>query len=87
MLSNIYTIHELIFHTFSDTFGIISALFVVVFCAIYFNFKKEDKILEKYENESPKSKVIGSIAVILYAIISFVSLICVGLYYAKRVTT
>ncbi|MEA5006283.1 MAG: hypothetical protein VB022_07710 [Rikenellaceae bacterium] len=87
MLSNIYTIHELIFHTFSDTFGIISALFVVVFCAIYFNFKKEDKILEKYENESPKSQVIGSIAVILYVIISIVSLICVVLYSAKIVTT
>ena len=87
LLSNIITVRLLIFHTLSELFNIISPISVVLFCAIYFNFKKEDKILEKYENESPKSKVIGSIVVILYAIISFASLICVGLYSAKRVTT
>ncbi len=84
MLSNIFTVYILIYKTFSISFGLISAILEGIFCAIYFNFKKEDKILKKYENESPQSKIIGNIAVILYAIISIVSLVCVGLYHAKK---
>lgn len=84
MLSNIFTIYILIYKTFSMSFGLLIVILEGLFCAFYFNSKKEDKILKKYENESPQSKIIGTIAVILYAIISIVSLICVGLYYTKN---
>jgi cytochrome bd-type quinol oxidase subunit 2 len=84
LLSNIITGYVLIYKSFSETFGILSAIIVVIFCAIYFNLKKEDEILKKYENESQKSQIIGAIAVISYSIISIVSFICVLLYYAKN---
>jgi hypothetical protein len=84
MFSNIITVYIIINGELSETFGIGSVFFEVIFCAIYFNFKKEDKILKKYENESSQSKIIGNIAVILYAIVSLVSLIDVLSYLKNR---
>jgi len=84
MLSNMYTVYIAINKTLSETFGIGSIILEVIFCAIYFNSKKEEMIIKKFENESNKSRVIGNIIVIGYSLLSVISLIYVLKYIMIR---
>lgn len=80
MLSNMYTVYIAINKTLTEAFGIGSIIFEVIFCAIYFNIKKEEMIIQKFENESNKSRIIGNIIVIAYSLLSLMSLIYVLKY-------
>ena len=80
MLSNMYTVYIAINKTLTEAFGIGSVIFEVIFCAIYFNIKKEEMIIQKFENESNKSRMIGNIIVIAYSLLSLMSLIYVLKY-------
>jgi Ca2+/Na+ antiporter len=45
-------------------------------------YKKRDRIFEKYKNENKKQKLIGSILVISYILVSFVLVFYLGIKYS-----
>ena len=66
-------------------------LFVGVFYSIitimnyFLLYKKQDKLYEKYKNESKKQKLIGNILLILYIFWSFVLVFYFGSKYTNSV--
>ena len=58
-------------HGYSKITGIIFSLSIVLIHSLYFNRKRSFTILKKYRREGMTQNIIGSVAVILYVLISF----------------
>jgi len=68
-----------VFHQIKKLIPIIQiVLFAVIY--LYYSGKRFLMIIKKYRVETKKHRIIGSICVIMYAFLSFLSIIIVSLY-------
>jgi len=73
LLANIWTLYAFIITSYSNLFGFLIGIPIVVFVGMrYSSDKQVNKILEKYKNESAESSKRGNIIVFSYIILSFV---------------
>jgi len=70
---NSMTLCILITGELSEPFAYVSGFLITVFFALYYLFKRDEKIIAKYSKESEKSRMIGNTAVWLYVIVTFVA--------------
>lgn len=79
---NVYSIYTWIFKAkVSITVFMIFAFFVVITILFCYRTKVENKIIEKFDKESKTSRIVGSLAIILYAILSVWGFSLVLKYY------
>jgi Ca2+/Na+ antiporter len=74
LLINILTIYILIAGDLPSTaLCVMYLLLSTAIHSVFYMTKREKKILDKYEKESKKSRIMGNIAVLLYVIVSIVA--------------
>jgi len=91
---NIETIESLLYHYYNigfvpkDRDGVILYSLIPIFSVLIFNifyfFRRRNKIKLKYENESLRRKIVGTIVLFTYAISSMIIFFIVGNEYPIR---